>query len=317
MSAFCGQCGVVASPGQRFCTGCGAPLTHVPHVAPPGTASVAPASLAGRSCPYCRFPLKEGSPVGQCAVCGAVHHEDCYRDNGGCAVVGCSGGPSLRPSTSGAAPNVAMPGIAPAPPDTRPPQKPGMASATPVRQPLRRGLVIAGIVAIIAGGVIGAVVAIGGKSSPKARVVSRDSVRRGVTPTATAATSVNVSQEQGAVVAVLRSYERVASDHNLDLLGSVLLPSVSRRGAAYGSSQCTDSHGKNAVLAVYQDQFTRTTGQYQLVDLSPSAVVVNGETATATLHYLWVSDGATGSVTFTLAKAPAGWAISRISAICS
>jgi hypothetical protein len=46
---------------------------------------------AGRSCPYCRFPLKEGAEVVRCPVCGAVHHAECWEENGGCAVVGCAG----------------------------------------------------------------------------------------------------------------------------------------------------------------------------------------------------------------------------------
>lgn len=50
---------------------------------------------AGRSCPYCRFPLKEGAECVECGVCHAGHHADCWDDNGnGCAVVACAGGPS-------------------------------------------------------------------------------------------------------------------------------------------------------------------------------------------------------------------------------
>ncbi|HEX8206570.1 MAG TPA: RING finger protein, partial [Solirubrobacteraceae bacterium] len=53
----------------------------------------ATAGDAGRSCPYCRFPLKEGAQVRDCPTCGAAHHDDCWSDNGGCSVVGCAGGP--------------------------------------------------------------------------------------------------------------------------------------------------------------------------------------------------------------------------------
>ena len=48
----------------------------------------------GRSCPYCRFPLKDGQDTETCSACGAVHHGDCWLEGGGCAVVGCSNGPS-------------------------------------------------------------------------------------------------------------------------------------------------------------------------------------------------------------------------------
>jgi hypothetical protein len=47
----------------------------------------------GRSCPYCRFPLKSGAEVVQCGTCSAVHHDDCWVEGEGCAVVGCASGP--------------------------------------------------------------------------------------------------------------------------------------------------------------------------------------------------------------------------------
>jgi hypothetical protein len=84
---------------------------------------VAGPAETGRACPYCRFPLKEGVGMVQCGACGAAHHEDCFADNRGCAVVACTGGPD----GSGAAPAFAgapaaadpvtfvQPGAAPAP----------------------------------------------------------------------------------------------------------------------------------------------------------------------------------------------------------
>lgn len=48
---------------------------------------------AGRSCPYCHFPLKEGVGVIECGNCSSVHHADCWVDNGGCAVMGCNAAP--------------------------------------------------------------------------------------------------------------------------------------------------------------------------------------------------------------------------------
>ncbi|HEX8207435.1 MAG TPA: hypothetical protein VF587_15335 [Solirubrobacteraceae bacterium] len=67
----------------------------------------------GRSCPYCRFPLKEGMEAERCDACGALHHEDCWRDCQGCAVVGCVGGQSAAPvgdlaAVSGQAPATAV-----------------------------------------------------------------------------------------------------------------------------------------------------------------------------------------------------------------
>jgi hypothetical protein len=46
---------------------------------------------AGRPCPYCRFPLKQGEQISACGACSAVQHSDCWRENGGCSVMGCSG----------------------------------------------------------------------------------------------------------------------------------------------------------------------------------------------------------------------------------
>ena len=52
--------------------------------------------MVGRTCPYCRFDLKEGVTVIPCPVCEAVHHDDCWEENGGCAVALCAGGPSYE-----------------------------------------------------------------------------------------------------------------------------------------------------------------------------------------------------------------------------
>jgi TM2 domain-containing membrane protein YozV len=53
------------------------------------------------ACPYCRAPIEE--PEGQaiiCAGCGTPHHADCYQENGGCTVFGCSAAPADEPKLS-------------------------------------------------------------------------------------------------------------------------------------------------------------------------------------------------------------------------
>jgi Prokaryotic RING finger family 1 len=45
---------------------------------------------AGRPCPYCRFPLKVGVSAERCPSCGAVHHDECWLEGGGCAILGCA-----------------------------------------------------------------------------------------------------------------------------------------------------------------------------------------------------------------------------------
>jgi len=44
---------------------------------------------AGKTCPYCRFPLKSGGLAERCDGCATIHHEECWRDGNGCAVLGC------------------------------------------------------------------------------------------------------------------------------------------------------------------------------------------------------------------------------------
>lgn len=53
-------------------------------------------------CPYCRMPFEEGEaatmpPKIFCTACGMPHHEDCYRENGGCTVFGCKCAPADDP----------------------------------------------------------------------------------------------------------------------------------------------------------------------------------------------------------------------------
>ena len=108
MSNFCSTCGTQAAPGQRYCAACGASLdssTSQETIAPPhgagqGNPHAATRELAGRSCPYCRFPLKEGGAIATCPSCNAVHHAECYTENGGCAVAGCTAGPGHQTATA-------------------------------------------------------------------------------------------------------------------------------------------------------------------------------------------------------------------------
>jgi hypothetical protein len=86
--------------------------------------SAATSADAGRSCPYCRFPIKEGAQVAACGVCNAPHHLECWQENSGCAVVACGGGPNA----AGERPTVVVPPQAsyaqsPAPSWVPPPQR--------------------------------------------------------------------------------------------------------------------------------------------------------------------------------------------------
>jgi hypothetical protein len=58
------------------------------------------AEAAGKTCPYCRFPLKPGLSAESCDSCGAVHHEECWEEGGGCSVFGCSSAGSVAQSVA-------------------------------------------------------------------------------------------------------------------------------------------------------------------------------------------------------------------------
>lgn len=89
----------------------------------------------GRSCPYCRFPLKEGGAAERCDACGALHHEDCWADNGGCAVLGCAnGGKSPQTTVVGGR----MLGAAAAAPDPAPASAWSGVQAAPPPEDTRR-----------------------------------------------------------------------------------------------------------------------------------------------------------------------------------
>src|SRR4051794_5587472 len=75
--------------------------------------------MVGRICPYCRFGLEEGLGVIACSVCKAIHHDDCWEENGGCVVALCAGGPSLEATPQEGAQQVEPPPLpAPAPTPT-------------------------------------------------------------------------------------------------------------------------------------------------------------------------------------------------------
>jgi len=51
-------------------------------------------------CPYCRTPVDDAANRHDCAGCGTPHHADCYAENGGCTVFGCSQAPADEPKVS-------------------------------------------------------------------------------------------------------------------------------------------------------------------------------------------------------------------------
>lgn len=56
----------------------------------------------GKTCPYCRFPLKPGEQVMTCPACKLPHHADCWAENQGCTTYGCRGvAPTPAPTFGG------------------------------------------------------------------------------------------------------------------------------------------------------------------------------------------------------------------------
>jgi hypothetical protein len=58
-----------------------------------------------RSCAICQTAFQAGERLGGCPGCGAPFHEECWEENGGCAVYGCARVPDAAAAPS-AAPSV-------------------------------------------------------------------------------------------------------------------------------------------------------------------------------------------------------------------
>jgi TM2 domain-containing membrane protein YozV len=60
-------------------------------------------------CPYCRGPVSTEEPIIVCEGCGTRHHTDCYAENGGCTIFGCSCAPAEEPKLTVSAPELVRP----------------------------------------------------------------------------------------------------------------------------------------------------------------------------------------------------------------
>ncbi len=184
---------------------------------------VADTELAGRTCPYCRFPLKEGAEVVVCGECHAAHHADCWADNAGCAVTACLGGPgeasaateamNALPPTQKLKPMVISPdpgrsssaagfsSLAASPSQPAEPPPPPVAEAQ--RRPRGSSLWIALIVLALAfGGVAGALMIT--KKNPKSTTITQAAApltTTSSTPTSTTSSSTTTSTSSPSEVA--------------------------------------------------------------------------------------------------------------------
>src|SRR5713226_8710705 len=64
--------------------------------------------MSSAVCPYCRAPFDEvnGHAI-ECEGCGTPHHADCYEENCGCTVFGCSKAPGEEPKVEVSVPDLA------------------------------------------------------------------------------------------------------------------------------------------------------------------------------------------------------------------
>ena len=95
-------------------------------------------------CPYCRCPVEEQEREAiVCPGCGTPHHSDCYAENGGCTVFGCSAAPEEEDKVSLSSADLAAPEFVrgvqtqaiPAARPAPPPPVNGAAAATPTVAP--------------------------------------------------------------------------------------------------------------------------------------------------------------------------------------
>lgn len=93
-------------------------------------------------CPYCRTPISESDSSLVCEGCGTRHHEDCYAENRGCTIFGCSKAPGDEPKVSVSTPElVAVTSSAPTHQPRQaapPPPPPGMPAHQPTVGELRQ-----------------------------------------------------------------------------------------------------------------------------------------------------------------------------------
>ena len=52
---------------------------------------------AGTLCAICQWPIRSGEAGAECPECRADYHAECWEENGGCAVYGCSRVPPTEP----------------------------------------------------------------------------------------------------------------------------------------------------------------------------------------------------------------------------
>jgi len=97
--------------------------------------------MSAAVCPYCRAEIEpDEAQVVVCPGCGTPHHADCFEENGGCTIFGCSAAPPAEPKLSIGTPDLYRAGITSAvpaaPQDSVPPPPPLIGSTGAPPPPL-------------------------------------------------------------------------------------------------------------------------------------------------------------------------------------
>lgn len=249
----CPLCGTEADAGQSFCRHCGGSLeTDVrepPEAGSPPSGAHASAEMTGRSCPYCRFPLKQGAPITECTTCHTVHHAECWEENGGCSITGCTGGPTLATQVHAPAPPVptaaGTPASAPAP-QASPAASPQIRA--PGQMPIALAAALAAVVAIL-GAAAALALSSGGGGRPSASTPA---------PVATQTTQATLSASGETAATTSGDTQTQATETNY-----AQTEAVSSQGATQSATPSNESQTESPLGAVNEHWHDIQSGNYQ------------------------------------------------------
>jgi hypothetical protein len=216
------------------------------------TAGTVDHEAAGRSCPYCRFALKEGAPAERCDSCGAVYHADCWRDGHGCAVLGCAAAGDAAGTATMVAPAVPQPAAAPPPPGPPSAFQPPPPPPPPRRRPV--GLLI-GLAAglLVALGVAGALLLTGGDDGSGSTTIGQTTVTQ-TTVTLTDTSSTTTGNASGTTAAEARQQDLAG-----EIADILVFSQAGRRAVRAGRFQDAIDNREEVLSRI--DNVSGTTGR--------------------------------------------------------
>lgn len=288
------------------------------------SARAATTDNAGRVCPYCRLTISLGTSVVDCPACRAVHHGDCWVDNGGCALLGCPAAPNGATPSASTRPlppvGVRSPLVVSADWDPQPPpalhlpapadaSQPVTSTTVPGRHP-RRALAIAVLAVAVAVAALAVALVLhkGASTADKSQGTNRN--RSGLTTEASRShpgPAVGTTSSQSALRRPTRGRARqtirqLTRAQNQNAIVYVLeayeaaysAQNLVNLGALFTpeiirhgleAGGCGTTQGKAQVLSTYEAQFASGAENYRLTDLRPDLIAVSGRHARAPLAF--------------------------------